>query len=43
VIWECALKGRQRRSPESVIRAATSWLRSSRRRGEICGYPDADH
>ena len=43
VIWECALKGRQRRSPESVLRTATSWLRSSRRRGEIRGYAHANH
>src|ERR1700685_829962 len=26
VIWECALKGRERRTPEAVISAASKWI-----------------
>lgn len=37
VIWECALKGRTRLSPDEVIRGAASWLTGSDTVGEIRG------
>jgi DNA mismatch endonuclease, patch repair protein len=43
VIWECALKGRGRRPVNTILRAATAWLQSSKRKAEICGHSDAGH
>ena len=37
IIWECALKGKQRIPIGQVCRRAERWLLSSRRRGEITG------
>lgn len=34
-IWECALKGSHRRTPEQVADLSGAWLRSEDRRGEI--------
>ncbi|WP_374309932.1 very short patch repair endonuclease [Methylocella sp.] len=36
-VWECALKGRERRSSELVLDELADWLRSERRTGEIRG------
>ena len=37
VIWECALKGKQRRNTEDVTNEIVSWLLSDSRTGEIRG------
>ena len=39
VIWECALKGRQRRPVDNVIDQATDWLHTSSPLLEISGKP----
>lgn len=36
-IWECALKGRTRRSPEEVIATTTAWLANGRGDLEVTG------
>ena len=36
-IWECALKGRTRRSPEKIIAQVSRWLERGRRNLEIAG------
>jgi DNA mismatch endonuclease, patch repair protein len=36
-VWECALKGRQRRDPDTVIEELADWLDSSRNELEIRG------
>jgi DNA mismatch endonuclease (patch repair protein) len=38
-VWECSLRGKTAREPQSVARAVRSWLRSSAVRGEIAGDP----
>lgn len=37
VVWECALKGRGRRSPEKVAEEISTWLHSGLPSGEIQG------
>jgi DNA mismatch endonuclease (patch repair protein) len=37
IVWECALKGRYRRSHESIVAACSRWLRSDKARLEIRG------
>lgn len=37
VIWECALKGKQRRPLEEVLKKARKWIRKGRRWHEIRG------
>lgn len=37
IVWECALKGRTRRPPGSVVAACARWLLSGRHRLEIRG------
>lgn len=37
IVWECALKGRFRRSQDTVIRACARWLRSRKPQFEIRG------
>lgn len=37
VVWECALKGRERRTQEEVINEVADWLRSERPTEEIRG------
>lgn len=37
VIWECALKGKNKRNSEEVVSTAASWLQSSEPFGEIRG------
>jgi len=39
IIWECALKGRTRRTPEWVSNRASSWLESGRGHIEVTGMP----
>ncbi len=34
-VWECALRGRERRKPEQLMRDIARWLMSGRRRCEI--------
>lgn len=36
-IWECALRGRTRESPDTVLKAAASWIRSERDTMHITG------
>lgn len=36
-LWECALKGRERRSAETVLDEVVDWLQSDRQTGEIRG------
>jgi DNA mismatch endonuclease (patch repair protein) len=36
-VWECALRGKTARDPQSVARTVRRWLLSSVVRGEICG------
>ena len=36
-VWECALKGKERRSPDSVIEELSEWLDSKQPRLEIMG------
>jgi len=38
-IWECALKGRQKRDPERLIRSVSRWIWSGRPVAEISGKP----
>lgn len=37
VIWECALKGKEKRNPDEVIDAITGWLHSNEQYCEIRG------
>lgn len=37
VLWECALKGRERQSTETVLDQVADWLQSDRQIGEIRG------
>ncbi|MEX0450171.1 very short patch repair endonuclease [Spiribacter sp. 221] len=37
IIWECALRGRTRQSPDRVLGSAASWLRSAQAMLEITG------
>ncbi|MEX0382791.1 very short patch repair endonuclease [Spiribacter sp. 1M153] len=37
IIWECALRGRTRQSPDSVLGSAASWLRGEQEMLEITG------
>jgi DNA mismatch endonuclease, patch repair protein len=37
VVWECALKGRNRRSLEDVLSECADWLNSNRQSMEIAG------
>jgi DNA mismatch endonuclease (patch repair protein) len=41
VIWECALKGKNRRPLDEVISKAVKWIRKGRRRYEIKGFAHA--
>jgi DNA mismatch endonuclease (patch repair protein) len=36
-VWECALKGRERRDPDTVIEELADWLDSNRNELEIRG------
>ena len=36
-IWECALRGRTRQSPDMLLQSAASWIRSQREILEISG------
>lgn len=38
VVWECALKGRSRRSVESVIESCAIWLKSDAANFELRGF-----
>jgi DNA mismatch endonuclease, patch repair protein len=38
-VWECALRGKTARDPETVARAVHRWLASSAVRGEVAGTP----
>lgn len=38
IVWECAVKGRNRRPVESVIEASATWLRSDAPNFEIRGF-----
>ena len=40
VVWECALKGRDRYQPEALIDSVVDWLRSSRIHCEVAGTPE---
>lgn len=40
-IWECALKGRDRHTPEDVINAAAAWLRNDTGVADIRGKSSA--
>ena len=42
IVWECALKGRQRRSLDSVAEDCLKWLKSGRGRLEIRGLADEE-
>jgi DNA mismatch endonuclease (patch repair protein) len=37
IIWECALRGRTRQTPETVLQSAASWLRSQQDTMQISG------
>lgn len=39
IIWECALKGKQRRNVEEVVHTAANWIQFDESSAEICGYP----
>lgn len=38
-VWECAIKGRTRRDPETLLKAIERWLISRSRYGDITGKP----
>ena len=40
IVWECALKGRTRRSTDVVVRKCANWLRSRRRTFELRGLAE---
>lgn len=40
LVWECAIKGRNRYRPEALIGSVVEWLRSSRIRCEVAGRPE---
>lgn len=40
-VWECAIKGRGRRSPDRVLDEVADWLRSDRQTGDIQGGTSA--
>ena len=40
IIWECAIKGKNKLTPESLINDVSSWLKSDRRSREIKGKTD---
>lgn len=37
IVWECALKGRGRKSPDEVIEKIKNWLLSNSRKSEVRG------
>ena len=37
VVWECALKGKHKRSTKKVTEIAANWIRNSDKSGEIAG------
>ena len=40
VVWECALKGRRRRSAEDVLDAVSEWLTGTAGDLELAGLPE---
>ncbi len=41
IVWECALKGKYRKSLDSVINKITYWLKSQKKEMEIIGEMDS--
>jgi len=37
IVWECALKGKQKRRLAEVINTAANWVRFDSQRAEVCG------
>ncbi|MCU7863359.1 MAG: very short patch repair endonuclease, partial [Candidatus Thiodiazotropha sp. (ex Lucinoma borealis)] len=42
IVWECALKGKNRQAPEKVIELVSDWITGTQSYGEISGVLEVD-